>query len=241
MIFGQAAADSKVLARTRWYGFTVPRSLRAPVLPFLAWLLASFATAAFAHGLIGLSGAVDPGGRAYDAHAHAALAPVALAALSLVTIALLGSALRALSRSERIDPVVVLARRFGRMHPVAPALAVALGGFATLLGMEFTEQLSAFGAIRGVRDALGGNALIGCVIVVLVATLVTIIGLRSARALLATVTATLGALVAWIVATTPAPIDRAGIARRIQHRRHASTSAFLARCSGLRAPPADLI
>ena len=64
----------------------VPRPRGASVLALPAWLLASFATAALAHGLIGLTG----GGDAYAEHAHGAVAPVALAALSLVSALLRG-------------------------------------------------------------------------------------------------------------------------------------------------------
>lgn len=204
----------------------------------LAWLIASSAAAALAHGLIGLSQGGGAGGDTYALRAHPAAGPVALAALILLCTALLSAALQPRTRSHEGDPVSAFARRLGSMNPLLPCVAVALGALTLLLGMEFCEQLAATGQIEGLADALGGNGTAGLGIVATVAVAVTLGGLRSARALVAAAVAAADALIAWVfVLSMPLAAVPASSVRRIRHRRHASTAAFLAHGSGLRAPP----
>jgi hypothetical protein len=207
----------------------------------LAWLLVSLATAALAHVLIEAIGTLGASGDAYAEHAHGAVAPVAIGALGLVGAFLLRSAVGSLGRSLAIDPVVLLARRFGAMPPLVPIITVAVGGFATLVAMEFTEQLSELGRIEGIADALGGNALVGLAIVVGVAVVVTLVGLRCAGTLLEATVATVGALYAWIVAKALALIDGPAVPRRRRAPCHGATATQIARTRGLRAPPPAIV
>lgn len=205
-------------------------------LTLLVWLLASLATAALSHALIGFLGDAFSGPEAYDEHGHATVGPVALAALSLVAGVLLRSALRALARPHEPDPILLLARRYGNKQPLLPGVAVAGGGLTTLLAMEFTEQVSELGHVTGVGDALGGNVIVGLGIVTLVAVGVTLVGLRAARALVETSATAVGAFIAWIIAKTPL-IHVAVIVRRTTIRRSSVVAALLIWCTGLRAPP----
>jgi hypothetical protein len=208
------------------------------IVAALAWLLASLTAAAIAHALIGVAGAAGSGGDAYDEHAHAAVAPVTLAALGLLTGVLLRSAVHRVSRSQVVDPALLLARRFGAMHPLVPSLLVATGAFGALLGMEFTEQFAAFGRVEGVADALGGNAFAGLAIVGCVSAVITMTGLRSARALLTSAAATASALCAWILRRSTAVFGRSATVRRARGRRNRAASVAFAHSRGLRAPPA---
>jgi hypothetical protein len=207
------------------------------LLVTLTWLLASLATAASAHVLIGLVGTLGAGSDAYDDHAHATVAPIGLAAVALIATLVWRSAALRICRSQALDPALLLARRFGRMSPLAPVLAVAAGGLGTLLAMEFSEQLSAFGRIEGIADALGGNAVAGLAIVAGVAAALTFAGLRSATALLQVSVSTVSALYAWIVVRARITIDTALSHRAIGQRRRRTANAHLARSHGLRAPP----
>jgi hypothetical protein len=204
----------------------------------LAWLLASSVAATLAHGFIGLADAGEAGADTYALRAHAAVGPVAVAALILLCTALLAAALHPRARSREVDPVSAFARRLGSMNPVPPCAAVALGALMLLLGMELCEQIAATGHIEGVADALGGNVGAGLSVVGTVAILVTLGGLRSARALVAAAVAAADAFLAWVfVSTAPRATVPAASGRRLRNRRHASTAAFLAHGSGLRAPP----
>jgi len=204
----------------------------------LAWVLASCVAATLAHGLIGLSDGDGAAGDTYAFRAHGAVGPVAAAALILLCTALLAAAFHPRARSREGDPVSAFARRLGSMNPVAPCAAVALGALTLLLGMEFCEQLAATGHIEGLADALGGNVAAGLSIVGTVAILVTLGGLRSARALVAAAVTAADAFVAWVfISTAPRATVPAASGRRHRNRRHASTAAFPARGSGLRAPP----
>jgi hypothetical protein len=192
--------------------------------------------------LIDLVGNAGAGGDAYGDHAHGTVGPVGLSAVALVGLLLFRSAALQMGRSHAVDPAVFLARRFGTMSPLVPLIAVAVGGFATLVAMEFTEQLSELGRIEGVVDALGGNAAVGLAIVAGVATTITLVGLRSAGAVLRATVATVGALCAWIVVKAPSLVDDAAILRGVQRlRRRAATSTFIARSRGLRAPPLAIV
>jgi hypothetical protein len=209
-------------------------------LTALTLLLASLATAALAHVAIDLLGTIGAGGDAYDEHAHGAVAPVALGAVCLIAALLLRSALRSLSRAQAVDPALILARRFGTMPLPLPVTSVSLGGLAVLVAMEFTEQISAFGHIEGVADALGGNACVGFAIVCCVAFAITLLGLRCARGLVATALRAICGLAAWVVDAGHPSTDRCATVRRTRERRCDSVKTRRAQCLGLRAPPLAL-
>jgi hypothetical protein len=215
---------------------TLPRDRSWRLLAFLTWLLASLATAALAHVLIDAFGAIGAGGDAYDEHAHASVAPVTLGAIALIATLLLRSATLRVGRAQAIDPALILATRFGSMPLLVPVLVVTLGGFGTLLGMEFTEQVSAFGHIEGVADALGGNAAVGFAIIGCVALALTFAGLRSAKALLDVAASGARALYAWIVVSRRTRVDAALLRRGHTRSRHRTSGAFR-KFYGLRAPP----
>jgi len=215
----------------------LPRDGSSQPLMSLTWLLASLATAALAHVLIDVFGTLGAGGDAYDDHAHATVAPIGLAAVALIATLVWRSAALRIGRSQAIDPAMLLARRFGTMSPLVPVLTVAMGGFGTLLTMEFTEQLSALGHIEGIADALGGNAGVGLAVILCVAAAVTFAGLRSAAALLHVSVSTVRALCAWIVVRARICVDTALSRRAIGNRRRNVTNSRLAQSHGLRAPP----
>ncbi len=207
------------------------------LLVTLTWLLASLATAALSHVVIDILGTLGAGGDAYDEHAHASVAPIGLAAVALVAALVWRSAALSLGRSQAIDPAMLVARRFGTMPLLLPILTVAVGGFATLVAMEFTEQLSAFGHIEGIADALGGNAPVGLAIVICAAATLTFAGLRSAAALLRVSVSTVSALYA-LIAVRARIVASAEISRRpIGHRRRSGANPYLTQSHGLRAPP----
>jgi hypothetical protein len=200
----------------------------------LAWAFASCVTACAAHGLIGLfSGA-------YADRAHPAVGPVALGALILGLSALLAAALRSLAGSGTYAPLAA-ARRFGAL-PAAPAwIAVALGGLAVLLGMEFAEQFAAAGRIEGAADALGGNVALGAALVAGLAAGLTLSALRFAQRLAGAAVAVAEAILAWVGIAKPSAAPALARGARFRHsRRHASLPAYLAHASGLRAPPPPL-
>jgi hypothetical protein len=209
----------------------------SPLLVAMTWLLASLATAAIAHVTIDVVGMLGAGGDAYGDHAHATVAPIGLAAIALVATLVWRSAALSIGRSQAIDPAMVLARRFGAISPLAPAVSVALGGFGTLLTMEFAEQLSAFGHIASIADALGGNAVVGLAIILCVAAALTLAGLRSARVLLHVSVSTMSALYAWIAVRARISIDTPLSRRAIGRRRRSVTDARFAQAHRLRAPP----
>jgi hypothetical protein len=158
------------------------RAQRAPAI--LTCVLAALATAAFAHAVIGLLGTlgIAADDDAYAAHAHAAVGPVGLVAAALLFGLLLRVALGATARRTGLDPVIGLARSMARADLRLPVCAVGATGFATLAGMEFLEQLAAFGH-ADLAAALGGNPLLGASVVALTAFVVTIVGARCAHAL----------------------------------------------------------
>ncbi len=209
----------------------------SPLLVTLTWLLASLGTAALAHVLIDVLGTLGAGGDAYDDHAHATVAPIGLAAVALIVIFVWRSTALSIGRSRAIDPALLLARRFGTMPPLVPILTVATGGFGTLLAMEFTEQLSAFGRIEGIADALGGNAPVGLAIIACAAATLTFTGLRSAAGLLHVSVSTVSALCALIAVRARSLINAAISRRPLGHRRRTNADAHLAQSHGLRAPP----
>jgi hypothetical protein len=203
---------------------------------FLSWLLASLATAAVAHALIAIVAHAGIAQETYGRHEHGAVLPVAFAAVILAVSLLLRSALRTVRRSHTLDDVAILAHRCATVRPAVPGLTVAAGGFATLLAIEFGEQFGAFGHIEGIADALGGNGLLGLAIVLVVAALVTVVGLRSASALLSTAVAAVGAIVDWIRAASSA-LAAPAIVGQTGRRPERSAPTFIERCFGMRAPP----
>jgi hypothetical protein len=218
---------------------TVPRT-RA-VVGALVCLLASFATAALAHGAIAALGSLGVGedADAYGAHGHGAVAPVALAAAALLAYALLRVVASGIARREHRDPMVALARAARGLDPRLPSFAVGACALGTLVGMEFVEQLAAFGHVTSVADALGGNGVAGVAIVAMLAVLVTILGLRFAHVLAAAALA-VSRIVATLVVALRLHGDAVSRARiRLAHTGVAAVAgALLARCFGLRAPPA---
>jgi hypothetical protein len=213
------------------------RNGSSQMLVALTWLLASLATAEMAHVLIDVVGTLGAGGDAYDDHAHATVAPIGLAAVALSATLVWRSAAVRIGRAQAIDPAMLLARRFGTMPPLGPVLSVAMGGFGTLLAMEFTEQLSAFGRIEGIAHALGGNAVVGLTIIAGVATALTFAGLRSAAALLDVSVSTVIALYAWIVVRDRICTNTVLSRRTIGNCRRRVATARLVQSHGLRAPP----
>ncbi len=215
----------------------LPHAGSAQVLIFLTWLLASLATAALAHALIAVVGALlDAGHNAYADHAHATVVPIGLAAVALMATVLWRSAALRISRSQAIDPATLLARRFGAMSPLLPIVTVTMGGLGTLLAMEFTEQLSTLGHIEGIADSLGGNAVVGLAIVASLAAALTCAGLRSAAALLHVSASAAGVLSAWIVVKARIRVDTAISHRAVRHLRRTIANT-VAHSHGLRAPP----
>jgi hypothetical protein len=103
--------------------------------------------------------------------------------------------------------------------------------------MEFAEQLSAFGHIEGIADALGGNTMLGLAIIACTAAALTFAGLRSAAALLRVSVSTVSANYALIAARARVFVDAAISLRAIGHRRRGIANAHLAQSHGLRAPP----
>jgi hypothetical protein len=219
---------------------TLPRYGSPRILTTLAWVLASLLTALLAHACIGIVGDLGAGGEAYGEHEHAAVAPVACGALGVVIALVFRSAACRIGRARAIDPALLLAGRFGTMHPTGPSLAVAAGGASVLFAMEAVEGYAADGQFTSIVDALGGNAYVGFAIVVAVAFAITLLGLRSARTLLASAVATVDALHAWVVAKTPVLVHGATVLARAHYPRRSATNALRARCRGLRAPPLAL-
>jgi hypothetical protein len=201
-----------------------------------AGLLAAFSSAALAHGAIDLAGQLAAGGDAYAGRDHVAVGPVALIIAALLVAALGSAALGALARHGERDPVRRVARRLAGIGPLVAVAVLGVLGLATLLGMEFTEQLVAVGHVVGVADALGGTPLLGLAIVFACATLVALAGRQCAAWLVeATVHAVL-VVAEWLRAARAAP-PRVDAACRTRRRPRVIHPAFLARCSGLRAPP----
>jgi hypothetical protein len=213
-----------------------PRAGSSRVLISLTWLLASLATAALAHVLIAAVGALDAGHDAYADHAHATVVPIGLAAVALMATVLWRSAALRMSRTQAIDPAMLLARRFGTMSALGPIFTVTLGGLGTLLMMEFAEQLSTLGHIEGIADSLGGNVAVGLAIVVSLAAALTCAGLRSAAALLRVSASAAGVLAAWIVVKPRIRVDTVISHRAIRHLRRTIAHAA-GQSHGLRAPP----
>ncbi|HTW82631.1 MAG TPA: hypothetical protein VMD91_01035 [Candidatus Sulfotelmatobacter sp.] len=199
-----------------------------------AVLLASFAAAALAHGAIDLAGRLTGGGD-YADRRHVAVGPVSLAIAGLVVAGIVRIALDVAARRERGDAVANVLRRLTAADPRLVVLAVAGGGFLTLLSMEFSEQLVAYGHVVGVGDALGGTPWLGAALVGAAGALVALLGLRLAGWLAAATATVVAALVGWLRAVRERD-DRLHAPRTLRPVRPVAL-CFLARCSGLRAPP----
>jgi hypothetical protein len=202
-----------------------------------AGLLASFAAAALAHAAIGLAGRLMPGGDAYADRAHVAVGPVALAIAALIVAGLGQVALSTLARRGERDPVRRVADRLARVDPRLAVALVAVGGCTTLLGMEFAEQLVALGHVAGVADAFGGAPLPGLVLVLAAGAVVALAGRRAARWLVAATAFAVTVVVGWLRMLRHAGPTVPSASYRRARRARAVALAFLARCSGLRAPP----
>jgi hypothetical protein len=208
----------------------------------LSWLLGASMTALVAHGIIDFVDSLGaPASNDYGERAHTALGPVAAIALILACAIVARALAIRLGRAGRIDPFVALGRSLRASGTLLSCIAVGAGGVCLLVAMEVSEQFSAVGHFEGIDDALGGNIPLGIAIVLLVATLVASLGLRFACVALGVGVSAAESFVAWISFARPAlVVSPAAHARPVRHRRHASESAFLARTSGLRAPPPTL-
>jgi len=200
-------------------------------------LLASCAAAALAHAAIDLAGRLALGGHAYADRAHVAAGPLALAIATLGVAALARVALSALARQGEPDPVRRVADRLAGADPRLAVAIVTVGGCATLLGMEFVEQLVAFGRVAGVADAFGGAPLPGLALVLAAGAFVALVGRRAACWLVAATALAATVVAGWLRTPRRAEPRVPAAACRLARRVRAVALAFLARCSGLRAPP----
>lgn len=206
---------------------------------FLCWLPAALVTAVLSHAALSLA-ACFAAAPEYATHAHAAVVPAAAIALCAGAGLLLTVVLRALGKRHERDPLLLLAAHYGAMRPFVPVALVALGGFASLVSMEFFEQWRAFGRVTGVVDALDGNVVLGIVVVAAIASIVGYLGLRCARFFIARVAAIVDEIVAWLgPGHTLAPSAvRLRTGSRFCWNRYC---AHCAHCLGLRAPPLLLV
>jgi hypothetical protein len=182
------------------------------------------------HAAIEAAGRVGAGGT-YEGREHGSIAVVALAAIVFGATTLLAAALLRL-RSATAQAGGV------RLSP----LAVILGSFGLLLGMEFVEQVAACGHVEGVSDALGGNVFAGLTIVIVTAACVHRFGTLLASPIVRSVARAAGVLAAWIATHERfIPSTSAGTLARgaTTSPRPQWTGLFLARSLGLRAPPID--
>jgi hypothetical protein len=200
-----------------------------------AVLLASFAAAALAHAAIDLAGQLTLGGDDYAGRDHVAVGPVLLVAAGLLVAGLVHIALAASARREAGDPLLRVVRRLARIDPRLTVLTVVTGGLLTLLGMEFSEQIVACGHVLGVADALGGSTLLGLALVLASGVLVALFGTRCSTWLAATTALVVAAVAAWLRAAGERAVHGAG--RAAEQPVRPISLYFLARCSGLRAPP----
>ncbi len=124
------------------------------VLAALTTLLAHLAIDVLSAGLAGHADA-------YEGYQHIALGPLAVAA-GAAAVAWCGRTLvMTLARAEACDPLdfasrLTLAQVGWRMVSTVFVLALLL-----LFGIEFSEQVAAFGHRESWQDALGGNPLLG--------------------------------------------------------------------------------
>jgi hypothetical protein len=211
------------------------------ILRAVTWLLGASVTAVVSHAMVEAcdrSGAM--GNDVYGERAHVALGPI-VAAIVVVVCTLVARAVSLrLGRVHRIDPIVAFGRGIGTSRSFSSSVTVGLGGLCLLVAMEICEQFAAVGHFEGLADALGGNAPISIAIVLLVAAFVVFVGLRFTRIALSAGMAVAEAFVAWVSLESPLLAASASRTRPVRHLRHASAPAFLARCSGLRAPPTSL-
>jgi hypothetical protein len=200
-----------------------------------AVVLASLAAAALAHAAIDLAGQLALGGDDYAGRDHVAVGPVVLVAAGLLVAGLVHVALAASARREAGDPVLRVVRRLARIDARLTVLSVATGGFLTLLGMEFSEQLVAYGHVIGFTDALGGSPLLGLALVLAAGVLVALLGARCSAWLAAATALVVAAVAAWLRAARERAVHGAG--RAAEQPVRPISLWFLSRCSGLRAPP----
>ncbi len=190
--------------------------------------MASSVAAELSHSGIEAYGRVSAGGT-YEGREHGSIAVVALAAIVFGATTLLAAVLlRLRSANEAAGRV--------RLSP----LAVILGSFGMLLGMEFVEQVAACGHVEGVCDALGGNVFVGLTFVIVAAACVYRFGALLASPIVRSAARAAGVLSAWIARRERfVPSVSAGTCARgaTALPRSRSTGVLLARSLGLRAPP----
>jgi hypothetical protein len=202
----------------------------------LCWFVASLATAAVGHLALEFwsrLGTVD----GFASHPHGSVIPVAVASVALTALAVVRSFARAIGRSCAEDPAMILARRFERMSPLAPALCVGAGGIAVLGVMELAEQIAANGRIVSVGEAFGENAALAVLVVAIIGALIAIVGLRSARALVASAVAAARLLAGWVLAVPNGRAFGRTVTPRARGRAGNAPSDIVPRSFGLRAPP----
>jgi hypothetical protein len=186
--------------------------------------VASSIAAELSHAGIDALGRVGAGGRAYAGREHGSLSAVAFAVLVFGATTFLAAVLVKLRSANASG---------GRIRLSPPA--VLLGSFGMLLGMEFVEQITAYGRIEGVGDALGGNASVGLAVVIVAALCVHRFGALLASPIVRSAARAAGVLALWISACErfAGKIVRGAV----PPHRPRSTGIFLARSLGLRAPP----
>lgn len=214
-------------------------SIGRPLAPAtLACVLAAFAVAALAHGVIGTLGSLGlaADADAYATHAHGAVAPVVLAAAAVLTGLLLRAVLHDAARRGTGDPVVAFAKRLSGADLGLPTCAVAAAGFATLVAMEIVEQLAAFGH-ADLADALGGNPVLGACVVALIALVVTALGARCARGLVAAAIAASRTVAGFFALAARGGGGDARSSRRPSCSVHVCAGVLLTRRRPSRAPP----
>jgi len=198
-----------------------------------AWIAASFATAATAHGVLGLVETTRA------ERAHVAIEPLALLLAAIVAASFCLVVRRALGDGD--DRIACAIGRDIRSVRTPLAFAsVACGGLATLVSMEMLEAFISFGRMAGPGEALGGNVAVVGAIVAIAAFAIVTLARRCALPVVAVTTASALRAAAWIVAVP----DRIDASRAIaSYRRTLPCVLRLAHGSrigaarGLRAPP----
>jgi hypothetical protein len=171
----------------------------------------------------------------YAGREHVAVGPVLLGIAGLLVAGFIRVAMAASARRQGGDPVLLVVRSLARIDGRVVVPAVAGGGFLTLLGMEFSEQIATCGHVIGAGDALGGTPLVGLALVFAAGALVALLGTRLVAWLAAATALVVAAVAAWLRASRERALR--GSLRTAQQPVRPISLCFLARCSGLRAPP----
>ena len=158
------------------------------VLHRVAQICACFFLAAIAtllsHQLIDMLSAGFGNDDAYGSYKHIALGPLLLTVCMLAVFLLGRSIVLCLARRDACDPLTFTSRFMSGISPLRLLMLTCLVATLLLFGIEFYEQIAAFGHVEGLGDALGGN--VACGLSMLLATSCAITGLAcaSARAVL---------------------------------------------------------